>query len=123
MTRIDNGTICVTNEMIELVVYLDERGRSPFERWRASLDVVTRARVSKALERVVEGNVSNLKGLPGGIGELKIDAGPGYRVYLGRDGCQIIVLLGGGTKKKQQDDIAAALNRWREYKRRSGSRE
>jgi putative addiction module killer protein len=77
----------------------------------------------KGLERIVEGNVSNLKGLPGGISELKIDTGPGYRVYLGRDGFQLVVLLGGGTKKKQQDDIAAALSRWREYKQRSGSRE
>ncbi len=115
--------ICVTNEMIEIRLYLDERGRSPFERWRADLDSVTRARVSKALERIVEGNISNLKGISGGISELKIDTGPGYRVYFGRDGFQVVVLLGGGTKKRQQDDIAAALSRWREYKQRSESRE
>jgi putative addiction module killer protein len=105
--------------MIEIRLYLDERGRSPFERWRADLDAVTRARISRALERVAEGNMSNVKGVTGGVSELKIDAGPGYRVYFGRAGDRIVVLLGGGTKKRQQRDIADAVAQWVRYKLRS----
>jgi len=106
--------------MIEIVLYFDDRGRSPFERWRADLDAVTRARISKALERLVEGNLSNVKGLSGGVSELKVDTGPGYRVYFGRQGSLVVVLLGGGTKKGQQADIAKALARWKQFKSRSG---
>jgi putative addiction module killer protein len=70
------------------------------------------------LERLADGNTSNVKALGGGVSELKIDFGPGYRIYFGREGSEIIVLLGGGTKKRQQNDIAEALTRWTEYKGR-----
>jgi putative addiction module killer protein len=53
-----------------------------------------------------------------GIGEYKIDWGPGYRIYLAKDGLKIIVLLGGGSKKRQQKDIDQAIELWEEYKRR-----
>jgi hypothetical protein len=53
-----------------------------------------------------------------GIGEYKIDFGPGWRIYLARDGIQIIVLLGGGSKKGQQKDIDRAVELWEDYKRR-----
>jgi len=52
------------------------------------------------------------------VSELKVDFGPGYRVYFGRDGLQLVILLGGGTKKRQQADIAEAQTRWSDYKRR-----
>jgi putative addiction module killer protein len=58
------------------------------------------------------------KGVGSGVFELKIDFGPGYRVYFGRDGEQLVILLGGGRKKRQQHDIAAAIADWRDYKRR-----
>jgi len=70
------------------------------------------------LDRLSMGNVSNVKAVGGGVSEIKIDFGPGYRLYFGRDGDRLIVLLGGGTKKRQQDDIASALARWTDYKRR-----
>jgi putative addiction module killer protein len=105
--------------MIELL-YEDEDGWSPFAEWREELDAVTRARVSRALSRVVHGNTSNVKGVGGGVSEVKMDFGPGYRVYFGRDGAAIIVLLGGGTKKRQQRDIEDAQMRWTDYKRRKG---
>ena len=105
--------------MVEVELYLDERGRSPFERWRADLDAVTRARISKALERLVEGNTSNVKGVSGGVSELKIDTGPGYRLYFGWEGQRLIILLGGGAKKGQQKDIAQAIVRWARYKKRT----
>jgi putative addiction module killer protein len=53
-----------------------------------------------------------------GVFEFKIDFGPGYRLYFGRDGERIVILLGGGTKKRQQRDIEIAIANWREYKRR-----
>ena len=73
-----------------------------------------------ALTRLEQGNLSNAKGVGSGLLEYRIDFGPGYRVYFGRDGDELIVLVGGGTKKRQQRDIEAALARWQDYKRRKG---
>jgi putative addiction module killer protein len=64
------------------------------------------------------GNLSNTKGVGSGVMECRIDFGPGYRVYFGRDGEVLIILLGGGTKQRQQQDIATAQARWADYKRR-----
>ena len=63
------------------------------------------------------GTTANLKGLGGGVAEYKIDFGPGYRVYFGKDGDRRVILLGGGTKKRQRRDIEAALAHWQGYKR------
>jgi putative addiction module killer protein len=63
-----------------------------------------------------KGNFSNAKGVGEGVLEYKIDFGPGYRVYFGRDGDTIVILLTGGTKKRQQRDIDAARAYWRDYK-------
>jgi putative addiction module killer protein len=73
--------------------------------------------VTIALYRVGTGNLGSLKGVGGGVLECKIDFGPGYRVYLGRDGETIVILLGGGTKQRQQEDIKLAIARWQSYKR------
>jgi putative addiction module killer protein len=54
----------------------------------------------------------------GGIAELRLDFGPGYRIYYGRDGETLVVLLGGGTKRRQQEDIKTAQALWLEYKKR-----
>lgn len=98
--------------------YIDPNGRSPFALWRGSLDDVARTRVTIALLRLAAGNVSHVKSVGQGVSELKVDFGPGYRVYFGRDGLQLVILLGGGTKKRQQADIAEAQTRWSDYKRR-----
>ncbi len=98
--------------------YLDEDGRSPFGMWRADLNAIARAKVTTALRRLAYGNISNVKGVGQGVSELKIDFGPGYRVYFGRDGLALVILLAGGIKKRQQQDIANALDRWADYKRR-----
>jgi putative addiction module killer protein len=50
------------------------------------------------------------------VSELRLDFGPGYRIYLGKDGERLVILLGGGTKKRQQTDIRAAKALWQEYK-------
>lgn len=103
---------------IELREWLDERGRSPFHKWITSLDDYAAARINKYLERLANGNVSNVKGVGKGVSELRIDFGPGYRIYFGWDGALIVILLGGGSKKRQQQDIAEAQLRWLIYKPR-----
>lgn len=75
-------------------------------------------RVTVALARAAAGNLSNAMGLGGGVSELRIDFGPGCRIYFGRDGATLIILLAGGTKKRQQRDIEAAQQRWADYERR-----
>ena len=72
---------------------------------------------------IVEGIVIHVRSVPGfryGVDriEYKIDFGPGYRIYFGRDGDRLVILIGGGTKKRQQQDIAAAQECWAAYKRR-----
>jgi len=67
---------------------------------------------------VKQGNFSSVKSVGGGVFEVKIDFGPGYRIYFGKDGDAFIVLLGGGTKKRQQLDIEAARALWKTYKRK-----
>jgi len=88
------------------------------KRWFDSLDHHAAAKVAVALVRMETGQTSNIKWFSG-IGEYKIDWGPGYRIYLLKDGDYLIVLLGGGTKKQQQKDIAKAIELMKEYKSRS----
>jgi len=68
-----------------------------------------------------QGNFSNAKGVGSGVYEYRIDFGPGYRIYFGKEGERLVILLGGGTKKKQHEDIATALSRWQDYKLRKGT--
>ena len=93
-----------------------EAGRSPFAEWFDDLDAVTAARVDRYLRRLEAGNFGAAKSLRDGVFELRLDFGPGYRVYYGRDGKTIIILLGGGSKRRQDADISAALERWERYK-------
>jgi putative addiction module killer protein len=74
--------------------------------------------VTIALTRMEQGNFSNAKSVGAGVYECRIDFGPGYRVYFGKDGDRLVILIGGGTKKRQQKDIAAAQECWAAYKRR-----
>jgi putative addiction module killer protein len=104
--------------MLVVREYVDERGRSPFARWFEGLDARAAAKVTVTLSRMERGNLSNVKGVGGGVLECRIDWGPGYRVYLGRDGDTLVILLAGGTKKRQQADIRAAQERWANYRRR-----
>ena len=75
-------------------------------------------KVSTALYRLEQGNFSNTEGIGGGIFEYKINFGPGYRIYFGKDGECIVIILGGGTKKRQQQNINTAKAYWRDYKTR-----
>jgi putative addiction module killer protein len=98
--------------------YIDAEGRSPFQRWFEALAAPAAAKVRTALARLEDGNMSALKGVGRGVHELRIDFGPGYRVYLGRDGSELVILLGGSTKSRQSNAISDAYGRWTEYRHR-----
>jgi putative addiction module killer protein len=102
--------------MVTVREFLDRDGSSPFAKWFASLDAIAAAKVTTALLRLGLGNFSNVKGVGAGVFEYRLDFGPGYRVYFGKDGATIVILLGGGTKKRQDRDIAVAQSRWIDYK-------
>ena len=104
--------------MIELREYVDARGRSPYRDWLVRLDAAARARVIAAVLRMEGGNFSGAKAAGSGVSELRLEFGPGYRVYFGKDGDRLVILLAGGTKRRQQSDIEAAYGLWAEYKRR-----
>jgi putative addiction module killer protein len=102
--------------------YHDARGRNPYRLWFDGLNVPAGSKVGKALYQLARGNFSNVKSVGEGVSELKVDFGPGYRVYFGHDGKKLVILLGGGTKKRQQRDIADAHKRWADYRlRRKGA--
>lgn len=103
---------------MQALEYLDASGQSPFRRWFDGLDAIVAAKVSIAVARLEQGNLSNVKGVGAGVFESRIDFGPGYRLYFGRDGELLVILLGGGSKQRQQKDIATVQMRWADYKRR-----
>lgn len=107
--------------MVEVREYLDRDGRSPFAVWSDHLNREAAAKVAAALARIQQGNLSNAKGVGAGVYEYRIDFGPGYRIYFGKDGDCLVILVGGGTKKRQQEDIVTALARWQDYKQRKGT--
>jgi putative addiction module killer protein len=106
----------------QILTYVNAEGVAPYAQWHERLDSAVRARVTAAVYRLEAGNFSAAKGAGSGIFELRLDFGPGYRVYFGKDGDALVILLGGGTKKRQQADIDAAQALWKEYKQRKEQR-
>lgn len=102
--------------MLEIRYYVTAGGHEPFADWFTDLDAVASAKVTRAIVRLEQGNLSNVKSVGEGVLEYKIDFGPGYRIYFGRDGETLVILLTGGTKKRQQRDIEAARTYWQDYK-------
>jgi putative addiction module killer protein len=103
--------------MLDIREYRDRAGRNPFREWFNGLNPEAARKVTAALYRVGLGNLSNTKSVGSGVHECRINFGPGYRIYFGKEGELVIILLGGGTKQRQQNDIRLALERWQEYKR------
>ena len=103
----------------DLQIYVTEDGRAPFSEWLASLrDIKTRAKIRVRLDRVSLGNLGDCRGVGDGVQELRIDYGPGYRVYFGQAGTAIVLLLCGGDKSTQANDIERAKRYWSEYRGR-----
>jgi len=103
---------------MKLVEYLDNKGNSPFGSWFRRINAQAAAKITMALVRLEGGNISKAKSLGSGIYELKVDFGPGYRVYFGYDGPEVVILVAGGTKKRQGKSIEIAKKRWADYKAR-----
>lgn len=100
--------------------YVRADGSNPYRRRFDSLNARAAAKIAVAAFRLSEGNTSNVKWFDG-IGEYRIDWGPGYRIYLARDGAELIILYGGGTKKRQEQEIEAAKLLHEEYKARKAA--
>lgn len=106
--------------MITLRVYQTVSDRAPFSEWFDALDARAAARITSGLARMERGNFGDVKSVGAGVSERRFDFGPGYRVYFGRDGDNLVILLAGGSKARQQEDIVAAKTAWADYRQRKG---
>ena len=105
---------------IEIRRYLTENGRDAFGEWLAGLkDNQTRAKIVVRIDRLAAGNFGDCKSLRGGLHELRIDWGPGFRVYYALVGRYCVLLLWGGQKRKQSSDIQLALQYLKDYRERT----
>ena len=99
-----------------VIVYRDPAGTEPFTDWLHSLrDSSTRRRILQRLFRLENGNFGDCQPVGGGLSELRLFFGPGYRVYFGQEHGFIVVLLCGGDKSSQRRDILKAQSYWKEY--------
>lgn len=97
--------------------YLRPDGSCPFEDWITLLrDQRARAKIRARIARVRLGNLGDCEPVGAGVLELKIDYGPGYRVYVGQVGTKLVILLCGGNKSSQSEDIKKAIEYWEDYK-------
>ena len=101
---------------IRIENYITDEGDEPFSKWFNTLNAVAASKVTPALYRMELGNYSNVESVGEGVYEYKIDFGPGYRIYFGQVGDELVILVGGGSKKKQNKDIQMAKLYWKEYK-------
>ncbi len=106
--------------VIEIRRYTTAEGRDVFGGWLASLaDLKVRARIAVRIDRLAGGNLGDSKSIGEGLHELRIDWGPGYRVYYGNIETACVLLLRGGDKRKQSADIRKARAYWKDYKERA----
>ena len=104
------------DEKYQIELYQRQNGTVPFRNWLDSLrDLQAVARIRARLTRIRVGNFGQVRALGGGVSELKIDHGPGYRVYYAMAGKTVVLLLIGGDKSTQKRDIETAKDYWREY--------
>lgn len=106
--------------MIETRRYLTKAGRDRFGEWLSGLkDIRTRAKILTRIDRLSAGNFGDCKSLRGGLFELRIDWGPGYRVYYAWDGRTCVLLLCAGDKRKQPADVKRAAEYLKDYLERT----
>jgi putative addiction module killer protein len=105
---------------MEVLHYLLEDGSDPFQDWlRALTDLRGRLAVYQRVNRLAAGNAGDHKVCRRGVWELRIDVGPGYRVYFARPSRETVLLLSGGVKRRQPRDIERAISYWTDYQRRT----
>ena len=105
--------------MIEIRRYVTRAGKDVIGDWLAGLDAHLRARIAARIDRLSLGNFGDCKFLRAGASELRIDFGPGYRMYYAMSGRTCVLLLCGGDKRKQASDITRAIEYLRDYKERT----
>jgi putative addiction module killer protein len=99
-----------------LRLYVTQKGGKPFIKWLESLkDKTVRYRIKERLDRLVLGNKGDYKAVGEGVAELRVNFGPGYRIYFGQVDERVILLLCGGNKSSQKRDIEKAINCWKDY--------
>ena len=104
----------------EIRLYRTIEGASPFREWLQGLtDLKAVDIINARITRLRLGNFGDCKSVGDGVLELRVDSGPGYRVYLGRQGSQLVILLVGGDKSTQNSDIATAKGYWNDYTSRA----
>jgi putative addiction module killer protein len=105
--------------VIEILRYKTADGRDVFGEWLGNLaDLTARARIAVRIDRLAGGNFGDARPVGGGVHELRIDWGPGYRVYFGKVGNACVLLLSGGDKRRQSADINRARAYWKDYEKR-----
>lgn len=102
---------------IKVAQYIGADGRNRFDAWFRRLEPQTRARIQTRIDRIELGSFGDYRSVGRGVFEFRLHLGPGYRVYFGRDGHELVVLLGGGSKRRQTRDVARAQADWKAYKR------
>ena len=101
----------------KLQVYQTQNGREPFSEWLVSIrDQRTRTRIRDRFERLEIRNFGDYQSVGGGVFEMRLHFGPGYRIYFGEIDNTIVLLLSGGDKSSQAQDIERAKTYWSEYK-------
>ena len=111
------------NNVVDIRHYISRAGRDVFDDWLSELtDCRAQAKIAARINRIAAGNFGDCKLLRGGLCELRIDWGPGYRVYYAMLGKNGVLLLSGGDKRKQSSDIERALGYLKDYKERTGTR-
>jgi putative addiction module killer protein len=106
----------------EIQTYETLEDRSPFEEWLDTMrDSQGKAKIKARLQRLALGNLGDCKSVGEGVSELRIDFGPGYRVYFAEKGSTIVLLLCGGDKSTQERDIRKAKAYWTEYRSRDNA--
>ncbi len=107
---------------MEIRHYLTASGRDPYQEWVDKLkDLTGRVAIQRRVDRMAAGNFGEHKFLQDGVWEVKIDLGPGYRVYYAQARNTLVLLLCGGSKRTQATDIKTAVWYWRDYQQRSKS--
>jgi len=105
--------------VIEIRRYVTRAGKDIVGDWLASLDNQTRARIAARIDRLSLGNFGDCKPLREGVSELRIDWGPGFRVYYAMVAKECVLLLNGGDKRRQSSDIVRAIMYLKDYKERT----
>jgi len=106
--------------MLEILRYVTESGKDVFGEWLDGLrDIQAAAKIIVRIDRLSTGNVGDCKPVAGAISEIRIDWGPGYRVYYAMVDRTTVLLLCGGDKRKQAADIKRAVRYWEDFQRRT----